>query len=246
MFIPGDVLGLLFLAIFWGLLHGLTPHGHSWLVLLPFAMGGMKTKTMLRVAAFFCLGMILTALAGGLILGWLIEHVPSTLHRYIEAAMGVLLVISGILFLARPLTIHHAIDHLCNEHCHTGEEAKLLHTGTYSAMFLLGVISMAIPCPTNIPMYIAITSGARGPVLGMVLFVTYALSTSIAIMFVAVAMTRARKLVEILEQRGYRLLIWRLSGAIVLAAGLYLVYLGLVDNDHAEHTARLFSAFGIG
>ncbi len=158
--------------------------------------------------------------------------------------MGMLLVVSGIIFLIRPLSVHHAIDHLCNEHCHTGEEVKLAHAGTFSAMFMLGVMSMAIPCPTNIPIYLALTSGARGPVLGAALFTLYALTTGLAIMFVAVAMTRARKLVETLEQRGYRLLIWRLSGAIVLAAGLYLVYLGLVDNDHAQHVVNVVLCLG--
>ena len=51
--------GLLIGTILWGILHGLTPHGHSWLVLLPFALGGAKEKGMLRVAFFYSLGMVI-------------------------------------------------------------------------------------------------------------------------------------------------------------------------------------------
>lgn len=227
--------GLMIGAIVWGILHGLTPHGHSWLVLLPFALGGMNTRGMLRMALAYCGGMVVTAAATGALLGLIVSSIPERWHHGVELGVGILLLIIGLVFIVRPLSAHHAIDHICHEECQSGEERALLRAGTMGAMFMLGVMSMLIPCPTNLPMYAALTAGSRTPWDGAAFFTVYALFTSASIIFVALAMVRARSLIALIEQRGYRTVIWRISGFIILAAAGWLIWLGTHEHDHGHH-----------
>lgn len=226
--------GLLLGAMVWGVLHGLTPHGHSWLVFLPFALGGMQTRGMLRMALAYCAGMVVTAAATGALLGLLASIIPHAWHQRIELGVGVLLLLIGLVFIMRPLSVHHAIDHICKEDCQSGEERALLRAGTMGAMFMLGVMSMLVPCPTNIPMYAALTAGSRSSLMGASLFTVYALFTSASIIFVAVAMVRARTLVETIERRGYRAIIWRISGIILLGVAGWMIWLGTHAHDHGH------------
>ena len=154
--------GLVIGMMLWGVLHGLTPHGHSWLVLLPFALGGSIARGMLRMSLAYSLGIIITAAATGALLGLLSSYIPAAWHVGIELAIGVLLLVVGLSFLLKPLSIHHAIDHICSEACASGEEKALVRTGTSGAMFMLGVMSMLIPCPTIMPVYslLAVTHSA--------------------------------------------------------------------------------------
>lgn len=231
--------GLLVGAMIWGILHGLTPHGHSWLVLLPFALGGINTRGMTRMATAYCVGMMVAAAATGALLGLLASIIPEGWHQGVEIGIGLLLLTVGVVFIVKPLSVHHAIDHICHEECQSGEERALLRTGTLGAMFMLGVMSMLIPCPTNIPMYAALTAGSRSPLAGATYFTVYALFTSASILFVAIAMVRARSLVVTIEKRGYRKLIWRFSGIIILAVSGWLLWLGTHDHDHGHgHTPQ--------
>jgi len=224
-------LGLVFGAIFWGILHGLTPHGHSWLVLLPFALGGIKERGMLRMALVYSAGMVVTAAATGALLGLIFSRIPEAWHHTLQFGIAGVIVIVGLVVMFRPLSIHHAIDHICGESCQSGEEKALLRKGTLGAMFMLGVMSMLIPCPTNIWVY-ALPTLTGSPLVGALIFTTYALFTGIAITLVAVAMVRARGFVQALEQRGYRLLILRFSGIVVLGVGLWLFWTNGIFSPH--------------
>lgn len=226
--------GGMVLAALWGILHGVTPHGHSWLVLLPFMLGGANVRLMVRVAAAYGLGMVFAAAGTGALLGIVSSRIPEGWHNGVETAVGVLLVASGLIFIIKPLSAHHAVDHLCSEHCHSGEEKALLRTGTFGAMFLLGMAGISMPCPTNIPVY-ALPVASGSPLMGALVFITYALTTSLTILGIAVATVRARTVVEALDRRGTRQAIWRISGVIVLAAGLYMLSLGLRPHDHGDH-----------
>lgn len=230
----GSILGLVLVTICWGVLHGLTPHGHSWLVLLPFALGGMKARGMARMAIAYSLGMLVTAAIAGALLGWLSSLIPMSWHYGVDVGIGVLLMITGIVFLLKPLSIHHAIDHMCDEECHSGEERALLRSGTMGAMFIFGVISMVIPCPTLVPMYAALTTGSHTWWEGALFFTLYAVSTGLTITIVAVAMSNARTFVQALEDHGHRLVILRLSGVIMLVMGCWLLGLGSLAHPHSR------------
>lgn len=216
-------MGLLLGAVLWGILHGLTPHGHSWLVLLPFALGGINRRGMLRMALAYSLGMVIAAAGTGALLGLIFSLIPEAWHHLLELAVGVLMVLVGLTFLLKPLSVHHAIDHICSEACHSGEEKALVRTGTTGALFMLGVMSMLIPCPTNVWVY-TLPAVAQSPLKGLVLFTTYAAFSALAITLVAVSMVHARGLVTALDQRGYRLVILRLSGVLVLGVGVWMLW----------------------
>jgi len=218
-------------AILWGILHGLTPHGHSWLVMLPFALGGITARGMLRLAAAYGLGMVVVAAATGALLGSLARVVPEAWHHGVEIGVGVMLLVMGLAFVIRPDSVHHTMDHICGEHCHTSGEQKLLRSGTMAGLFLVGVLSMLIPCPTNYWLY-GQSFVSRSPVDGAVLFVAYTLSTSVTICVVAMLMASSRALLAPLERKGNRLLILRLSGVIVLLAGAWMLWLGFNPHDH--------------
>ncbi|MHB9023241.1 MAG: urease accessory protein UreH domain-containing protein [Armatimonadota bacterium] len=225
--------GLLFGAVLWGTLHGLTPHAHSWLVLLPFAIGGIKPRGMLRLALAFSAGLILTAAGTGALLGLLTSYIPEEGHRLVEIGLGGVLALAGLAIMFKPLSVHHAVDHICNEECQPGEVKALARTGTFGALFVLGAMSMLVPCPTNIWIY-ALPAVTQNPLVGMLVFTLYAVFTSLAITGVAVMMTRARPLVANLEKRGFRLVALRLGGLIVLGVGLWLLWLGTHEHEH-EH-----------
>ncbi len=126
------------------------------------------------------------------------------------------------------------MDHICGEHCHTSGEQKLLRSGTIAGLFVVGIFSMLIPCPTNYWLY-GQSFVSRSPVDGAILFVAYALSTSVTICVVAMLMASSRALLAPLERKGNRLLILRLSGLIVLLAGAWMLWLGFHPHDHQHH-----------
>jgi len=229
-------IGLLIVMMLWGVLHGLTPHGHSWLVLLPFALGGINRRGMLRMSLAYSLGIIVTAAATGALLGWLSSKIPAAWHVEIELAIGILLLIVGISFLLKPLSVHHAIDHICSEECASGKEKALVRSGTAGAMFMLGAMSMLIPCPTIMPVYTLLME-THSAVKGAILFTIYAIFTSLAINMVALSMVHARKLVTALDQSGYRLLILRLSGVLMLGLAVWMLWMSLHALPRTMHPA---------
>ncbi len=219
-------MGLVIAMVVMGLSHGLTPHGHSWLVLLPFALGGVTTRTMLRMSLAYSLGFTLTSAAIGALLGLLASRIPYIWHVKVEGAIGLALLLVGLSFLLKPLSIHHAIDHLCGEECASREEKALVRSGTTGAMFMLGVMSILIPCPTVFPAFTLLID-THSALKSMLLFTLFALSTAVAINLVAVAMVYARGLVTILDQRGFRLFILRFSGVLVLGIGGWMLWTSL-------------------
>lgn len=227
------IAGLLIGAVLWGALHGLTPHAHSWLVLLPFALGGIKRGAMLRIALSFALGMLITAMVTGALLGALFSLIPEGWHRGIELGIGGLLIMVGIIFMVKPLSVHHAIDHMCDEHCQPGGAQTLLRSGTAGGMFLFGAMSMVLPCPTNLWLY-ALPAVAATPLTGALVFTVYAFVTGIVIVGIALALVSARSLVETLDQRGYRNVIMRLGGVLILAVGLWLAWMGSHPHEHGD------------
>lgn len=200
--------------------------------MVPLALGGIKTRAMYRLALVYSLGMLVTAAATGALLGLIFTQIPEGWHQGIEIMLGSALLVMGIAFMLRPLSVHHAIDHICSEECQSGEEKALLRSGTSGAMFVLGAMSMLIPCPTNAWFYIAAPTLSRSPLTGALVFSVYALFTGVAVTVVAVAMVRARGLIEALERRGFRMLILRLSGIIVLAMGGWMLWLGTHPHEH--------------
>jgi nickel/cobalt transporter (NicO) family protein len=213
------------LLAFWGFVHGLTPHGHSWLILLPLAMGGMKARELLRLAFAYCAGLIVAAAAEGALLGALFGLIPEGWHTGLLIAVGIVLFVVGITIVFRPLTVHHAIGHICGENCETDEERALLRTGTWGAMFTMGVMSMVVPCPSTVFVY-PLIGALRNPALGALVFVLYACFTSLAVIAVAFGMVKARGLVERLEHSNYRHTVLRVSGLIIAAFGVWMAFKG--------------------
>lgn len=99
-----------------GLIHGVNPCGHSWLVLAPFVTGEKNGKKVSILTAAFLLGTALACLALGATLGAISLLLPPAANFWVEVGTSVLLILIGIVLLYDPEILHkHSHDH---EHGH--------------------------------------------------------------------------------------------------------------------------------
>ena len=95
-----------------GLIHGVNPCGHSWLVLAPFTAGSRDPGRVFRLTAAFISGTSLACLLIGLTLGGISMSLPESVQTWADViTFGVLVVLGGIL-LVKPTLLHsHDHDH---------------------------------------------------------------------------------------------------------------------------------------
>lgn len=111
-------------SLFLGLIHGVNPCGHSWLVLAPFVYGEKNGKRVMALTMAFILGTTLACLVIGLTLGSISLTIPESLTYIVDIiTMGILILLGGILII-KP-EILHSHDHSHNhshghDHGHSG------------------------------------------------------------------------------------------------------------------------------
>lgn len=117
-----------------GLIHGINPCGHSWLVLAPFVLGEQNGKKVFSLTAAFILGTSLACLAIGLSLGALSISLPESIRSITDIiTSGVLVLLGGVLIIKPELLHSHSHDH-GHDHTHTCDHPHdHSHTHTDSA-----------------------------------------------------------------------------------------------------------------
>lgn len=99
-----------------GLLHGINPCGHSWLVLAPFTTGEKNGRRVFLLTTAFLAGTALACLVLGVTLGAISQFIPPAAGKWLEEGTSIILLIIGLLLLYNPHILHsHDHDH---EHCH--------------------------------------------------------------------------------------------------------------------------------
>lgn len=226
-----------------GLVHGLNPCGHSWLVLAPFVVGEKKGAKVLFWTLAFVGGTAAACLLLGLTLGAVSAVIPPALDRWIEIITAVLLLLLGLILIVKPgLLHHHHADEHGHDHCHdlesisghnhdhghphhhhgcqTGSTRQKL---TGLALFGIGFVNMIIPCPTVAIMYgYALDSGS--PAKATAIFGIYAIMTAVAVGGVIFAIYHVSRLLERLARDSVEAALMRGAGLVTMLFAFYSLY----------------------
>lgn len=239
-----------------GLIHGVNPCGHSWLVIAPFVVGHGTGKRAFSLTSAFLLGTALACLIIGLTLGAISMSLPQSIVNLVSIITGSIIIFLGLILVWRPTLLHnhdhdhehghhhvhnhdheHGHDHHHGEHDHgtcgcacSGHGSKLLEkTGkaTFFGLFSIGFVNMIVPCPTVAIMYsYAIDSGSW--VKSTIVFGAYALTTAIAVGGVIYALRKTASLVKRMEKPWLESAIMRTAGVLTIGFGVYSLYIDLL------------------
>jgi nickel/cobalt exporter len=214
-----------------GLIHGINPCGHSWLIIAPFAIGNKDGKQVFFLTCSFLGGTIMACLLTGLTLGALSVIIPESLSRWVDLFTGVIIILLGVLLIVKPALIHHHHNH---DHDHDHEDEKeqahgingLINTLTtnisFSAMFVIGFVNMIIPCPTVSVMYkYAVDSGSY--VKATAIFGIYGVATAIVVSGVIFMIFKTTNAFYILQKEWIETAVMRVAGIITLAFGVWSI-----------------------
>ena len=158
-----------------GLIHGVNPCGHSWLVLAPFVTGEKKGKNVALYTIAFLAGTALACLVLGVSLGAISVLIPMSAGVWVEGLTSLLLLIIGLLLVYKPNLLHshdhydHDHDHrhhhggsFCIKDAHAHHESGIMQSikGVLKnqkslplMLFVIGFVNMIVPCPTAAVMY---------------------------------------------------------------------------------------------
>lgn len=243
-------------SIFWlamqsslilGLIHGVNPCGHSWLVLAPFIYGEKNGKRVFSLTMAFVVGTTLACLLIGLTLGSISLAIPPEFTWYVDLATFGILLLLGAILIIKPELLHnhdhdhehehshgqHAHDHMhgsdhthshghCSCHGHSRGKGAVKNM-TFWGLFTIGFVNMIVPCPTVAIMY-SYALDAGSVFKGTAVFASYALGTAIALGGVIYAIYKAASFVRTLEQDWVEPLVMRTAGVMTIGFGAYALY----------------------
>lgn len=211
-----------------GLIHGVNPCGHSWLVVAPLVVGNRDGRRAFVLTASFLAGTGLACLILGLTLGAAGLAIPAAFQRIADLAVAGIIVFLGAALLVNPDLLHH------HEHCPdpgqgqggqacpaTGAVARAVAASSPAGLFAVGFVNMIVPCPTAALMYSAALR-LGDPVQGALVFGAYAAATALAVGGVVFAIWRVAGLLRRLEQEWVEDLVMRLAGALTAGVGAYM------------------------
>jgi nickel/cobalt exporter len=234
-----------------GLLHGINPCGHSWLVLAPFVTGEKNGARVALLSCAFLSGTALACLALGASIGAISKFVPLYMGTWVEIGTSVILIILGILLMYNPHLLHNHEHDEHHDHCHGhGDEHDHHECKTHShshdghgssgfryklhkltrnnkllpfALFGIGFVNMIVPCPTAAIMYgYALNAGSA--FTATLVFGTYAISTAIAVGGVIFLIFKATTMANSLQKEWVEPLVMRLSGGVIVLFSVYGIY----------------------
>ncbi len=234
-----------------GLLHGINPCGHSWLVLAPFVTGEKNGGRVALLTCAFLSGTALACLALGASIGAISQFVPLYMGTWVEIGTSVILIILGLLLIYNPHLLHNHEHYEHHDHCqghgdeHDHHECKKhshshdshdkrgflskLHKLTKNtkvlpfALFGIGFVNMIVPCPTAAIMYgYALNAGSA--FTATLVFGTYAISTAIAVGGVIFLIFKATSMANSLQKEWVEPLVMRLSGVVIVFFSIYGIY----------------------
>ncbi|MEN8142267.1 MAG: sulfite exporter TauE/SafE family protein [Thermodesulfobacteriota bacterium] len=214
-----------------GIVHGINPCGHSWLVLAPFVSGTRRGRRVAFLTFSFLAGTALACLLLGATLGAISVTIPPGISNWVENITSGILILLGIIMVAKPHILHHHDhDHHDHSHCHQGKcagDRKPIMSRkktTGATLFGIGFVNMIIPCPTVAIMYsFALESGSY--LKSATVFGVYAFSTSLAVGAVIYGIFRVTSLVRTLSQDWIEGAIMRTIGVLTVFFGAYSIYL---------------------
>jgi nickel/cobalt exporter len=220
-------------SIMLGLLHGISPCGHSWPILAPFCITTKSMRRCMAIWFFFCLGTTVACLVLGMVFGLLGSFIPASLDVYFGIGTAVILVVLGILVICKPHWLHfedeeeeealmESLTVVKQAHEFTDGKKRFKY-GILSGIFSIGFVNMIIPCPTAGVMY-TYALVAKSILVGMAIFLAYALATSLVLLIVTYFLGKATLFFKNLGQEKYEVLITRISGALIAGFGFYLIY----------------------
>lgn len=242
-------------SIFWvaiqsslvlGLVHGVNPCGHSWLVLAPFVCGEKRGGRVLSLTLAFIVGTTFACLLIGLTLGSVSLTIPESFTFYVDLITFAVLLALGLTLIIKPELLHshdhehggeHSHDHAHHHHnhepharsrqCDCHAHGKLsAQSMTVWGLFTIGFMNMIVPCPTVALMYTyALNSGSV--LRGTLVFAVYALSTGVTLAGVIYAIYKAAGLVRTLSQEWVEPLVMRAAGVMTIGFGAYALYTSL-------------------
>lgn len=212
-----------------GLIHGINPCGHSWLVLAPFVVGKKSGRQVSVLTSAFLLGTAMACIALGASLGAISQVIPTNMQWWVEIGTGVALAAIGIILIVKPSILHshdHAHEHehhtdkdhteqattcACHHHHHHSKKQQL----TAVALLGVGFVNMIIPCPTVAIMYgYALDSG--NIFKASLVFTAYALTTAIAVAAVIYAIYKVTTLLHKFQQGWIENAVMRIAGVLTL------------------------------
>ncbi|MGW8193878.1 MAG: urease accessory protein UreH domain-containing protein [Desulforhopalus sp.] len=232
-----------------GLLHGVNPCGHSWLVLAPFVSGERNGGRVAVLTGAFLSGTALACLALGASLGAISQLVPSSMGTWIGGGTSVILTMLGLLLVYNPYLLHHHDhDHQHDDHqghCHVHASGHHRHETETSgqppdkrrilqqlhrlttdrnmlpfALFGIGFFNMIVPCPTAAVMYgYALNSGST--LTATLVFGSYAISTALAVGGVIFIIFKATSMAGSLQKAWVEPLVMRLAGVVIVLFSAY-------------------------
>lgn len=223
-----------------GLIHGVNPCGHSWVVLAPFVAGDRSGRRVAILTTAFITGTTVGCLAIGLALGLLSAGLPDSVRYVTDMITGGIIILLGAILLWRPHLLHshdhehcheHGHDHdhgphcSCHGHHHAGHSHAPLSAKKSTAWGLatLGFVNMIVPCPTVAIMYsYALESASAAKAVAV--FGSYALGTGIALAGVIFAIFKVTALIRRLQQSWIEPAIMRTVGVMTIAFGVYSLY----------------------
>lgn len=235
-----------------GLLHGINPCGHSWLVLAPFVSGEKRGCRVALLTAMFLGGTAVACLVLGASLGAVSQVMPQSMGVWVEVITSIILIIIGLLLLYDP-HILHSHDHDHNHHHEHGHSRSCdcshsHHDHSHNhdhgiwarikrltknkqllppALFAIGFVNMIVPCPTAAVMYsYALNAGSVWN--ATVVFGTYAVSTAIAVGAVIYLIFKVTRMAHSLQKDWVEPFIMRFAGVVIIVFSGYGMYQGFI------------------
>lgn len=224
-----------------GLIHGVNPCGHSWLVLAPFVSAEKSGRQVTVLTVAFLAGTALACLLLGASLGAVSMLIPSSAGVWVEGGTSLILLVIGLLLLYDPHILHshglHHDDHQHSDgnfcdHSHHEQEKGLSDRLTSMLknqksmpimLFGIGFVNMIVPCPTAAVMYgYALNSGSTSN--ATMVFGTYALSTAIAVGAVIYLIFKVTSMASSLQKDWVEPLVMRLAGFVIVVFSGYGLY----------------------
>lgn len=249
---PNDTIFLAALqgGLLLGLIHGVNPCGHSWLVLAPFTAGSRDPGRVMRLTASFIVGTSLACMLIGLTLGGISMSLPDSAQTWADLITFGVLVLLGVILLVKPTLLHHHdhdhdhdhdhADCCCHGHDHDHHQpidhdpvhhhddhshchSPRLKNTTAFGLFAFGFVNMIVPCPTAAIMYsYALRSGDAWR--SSAVFGAYALGTGVALAGVIWAIYKTTKALRALDRPWIEPLVMRLTGVLVIGFAVYSLW----------------------
>ncbi|WP_040372841.1 sulfite exporter TauE/SafE family protein [Desulfovibrio oxyclinae] len=237
-----------------GLIHGVNPCGHSWLVLAPFVTGDANGWRVTKLTTAFIMGTTAGCLAIGIALGWLSTGLPESTRHIADLITASVLVVLGGILIWKPHLLHshdhdheHGHGHHHHEHSHDDHHEHAHHDhndhhahehhhgcscnkplsarkSTVYGLAVLGFVNMIVPCPTVAIMY-SYAIDSGSVLKSTAVFGSYAIGTGIALAGVIYAIFKVTELIRTLQKPWIETMIMRTAGVMTVAFGLYSFYM---------------------